>query len=961
MEIDTAHDSTSALAEIRLETGRVEVRLTRAAVKARLFGRPPESTQVGRFVVLQRVGMGGMGIVYAAYDPQLDRRVALKVMRDDVVRPRRSRHQQQLLREARAMAKISHPNVVAVYDAGTVDGQVFVTMEFVEATTLRGWLDQARGVDEVLEVFEQAGRGLATAHAAGLVHRDFKPENVLVSPQGAVKVTDFGLARPVEPDGPAWSTMGPAAVDAGASASVWAMAGTPAYMSPQQLRGEPVDARADQWAFCVALFEALAGHNPLTHPDRLAMQRGEAITVPPLPDEVVVPARLRAALGRGLSLDPADRFADMDALLRVLRPLRRSRGPRWAAVAAVVTAMGGGLLYAGTREPTCPLATARFDGVWDPAVRTQLADALVQANPVTGADTWQRVQPRLEGHVHDWLELRRDSCRAAERGELSAELLDLRMACLDTRHVEIAALLETLSEPDADIVAHAVESSVRLTPLATCRDPRTLRELTPPAPSDPLREPVREIRRQIHLARALRRAGKAAAGLERIEPAVGRAEALGDPTVAIEARLERGRIRAELSLRDEAVEDFDAVIERGGQARYLSAVAEASVALVDVVGVDLARLDAGLDLARTAAVAVAVGGDATLVRARLHLARGRVLYVAGRTAQGLEATRRGMEALEALDTDERARLEQAEALLLLAKLALARGDLAGARQHAERALTVFEALLGPAHPQVAASLAHAAAAALRGSQVDQARALFERAAEIQRRAYGPRHPDYGRTVANLGSAQREAYDYVGALQSYRQAVDILEHALGPDDLRVSQLWINIGAVEFERGEVAAAQAAYQRGLKGLRATVDEDHPLVALALANVGRLELANGQVQAARRTLERALELRQRRLGPDHVDTARSRLAVADALVAAGDNHAAVEAATAGLAVLVPADAWPTAVALGRVSLAKALWNIGERTRALALVELARPRLDELDAAELDAWCEGRCVPRRP
>ncbi|MEM9462837.1 MAG: serine/threonine-protein kinase [Myxococcota bacterium] len=948
-------EPVAGLDGVKLEADRVEVRLTRAAVKARLFGRPPQATQIGRFVVLERVGMGGMGIVYAAYDPQLDRRIALKVMRDDLVRSRRTRQQGQLLREARAMAKLSHPNVVAVYDAGTIDGQVFVAMEFVEADTLRQWMAQERSTAERLRIFEQAGRGLATAHAAGLVHRDFKPENVLVPREGAVRVTDFGIARAIDPDGAARSGLAWPAYRSGMAGVSFAAAGTPPYMSPQQMRGEAVDARADQWAFCVALYEAFAGHRPFDGDALRQLARGEPVPVPPMPDGTAVPARVLAAIERGLAVEPEERFADMPALLAMLEPSGRSRGPWVAAVVGGLVTVGG-LALMRTAEPTCPRAISQLSGVWDAPTRRRTAESLGAASPALGADAWQRIEPMIDAHVEQWLDLRQSSCRAAEDGMLSSELLDLRIACLDDRHGELRALVDTLGQADPEIVSHAVESTLRLTPLTRCVDPKILRELTPPRPRQELREASGQLRARVDHARALRRAGKAAEGLALVDPAVAEAEALGEPGVSIEARLERGRIRAELADRDGAIEDFDAVIEQGGEARYLQAVAEASVALVDVVGVDLARVEAGLDLARVASVAISLGGGDTLMRSRLQLARGRVLYLAGRTGQGQQATQRGLEALSGPRASERARLEQASELRLLAKLALARDDHARGQEYARRSRVIFEQLLGPEHPQVAATLAHSAAAALRTGAIDEAREQFERAAQIQRRAYGEAHPVYGRTIGNLGSAKRAGGDRQGALDSYRRSVEILERSLGADDPRVGSLWINIGGTEADLGHNEAAERAYQRGLKALRASVGEEHPQTALALANMGRLELARGDVEAARRALRRALEIRERRLGPAHIETARSRGSLADALAAAGELDAAAEAYQQVLAVLEAGQAPPAELALARADLGRVLWRQGARARARALLEQARPSLVAAEREKLDAWCNGRC-----
>ena len=264
----------------------------------------------GRYQIIRPIGAGGMGVVYEARDLELHRPVALKMLRPSgdagVLRER-------LLAEARAMAKLSHPNVLAVHDVGTLDGGVFLAMELVEGQTLTGWLAQRkRSWQEVLEMFLAAARGLAAAHAVGLVHRDFKPDNVLVGKDGRARVTDFGLARtsssPLE---------GGTRVVTASS-----LAGSPAYMAPEQMRAGPIDARADIFSFCVALHEGLFGARPFAGETAFALEqsilRGELRTV-----RARVPARVRRAVLRGLRAAPADRPASMDALVAALEEARR--------------------------------------------------------------------------------------------------------------------------------------------------------------------------------------------------------------------------------------------------------------------------------------------------------------------------------------------------------------------------------------------------------------------------------------------------------------------------------------------------------------------------------------------------------------------------------------------------------------------------------------------------------------
>jgi serine/threonine-protein kinase len=267
---------------------------------------PPSVTRgeaVGRYVVEERVGMGGMGVVYVARDRQLGRRVALKLLRRR--RAEEAVAQLRLLREAQALAKLSHANVVTVFDVGTFHQQVFVAMELVDGGTLSSWLQRGdRSLDEILAMFRAAGAGLLAAHAAGIVHRDFKPDNVLIGDDGRVRVTDFGLASPPR------STDGAPRFD-NRLTETGAVFGTPAYMAPEQRDGGRVDERSDQYSFCVALFEALYGRLPEA-----------ALTSAP---RFNVPRRIRRALQRGLAQDPAARFPSLQALLSALAWDRAAR------------------------------------------------------------------------------------------------------------------------------------------------------------------------------------------------------------------------------------------------------------------------------------------------------------------------------------------------------------------------------------------------------------------------------------------------------------------------------------------------------------------------------------------------------------------------------------------------------------------------------------------------------------
>jgi serine/threonine protein kinase len=374
--------------------------LRKAQVRAALFHRF-EPVRIGRFILLERLGAGSMGEIYAAYDERLDRRVALKLVRhgsDLTVEA-----DELLLREAKALAQVSHPNVVQIYEAGTHQGRVFIAMELIRGQTLTRWLEDAVQIPrpqrqrEILRRFIAAGRGLEAAHAAGVAHRDFKPDNVLVGEDGRVCVVDFGLARVVVEDATLRSPpshtrrdsatdldafshgetvrLEPAAPDAGAREPLKLTAatrltrtgtvmGTPRFMAPEQIRGGLPDQRSDQFSFCVALYHALYGSFPFTgtHPQELLDSIEAGVTV--LEHSAGLAARVRKALCRGLSVEPSQRFATMGELLSALEPGLRRRGGWIAGAVLFFVAAAAALLWLSPPGDPCASAGDGIDAAW---------------------------------------------------------------------------------------------------------------------------------------------------------------------------------------------------------------------------------------------------------------------------------------------------------------------------------------------------------------------------------------------------------------------------------------------------------------------------------------------------------------------------------------------------------------------------------------------------------------------
>ncbi len=478
---------------------------------------------IDRFVVLGLVGRGGMGEVYAAYDPELDRKVAIKLLR---ARGDSEEGKARLLREAQATAKLQHPNVVVVYDVGTFGQSVFIAMEFIEGATAGSWLQAApRARREIMDVYLAAGRGLAAAHAAGLVHRDFKPDNVMVTNDGQVRVMDFGLARHVsEVDAEArvaaearaaaaadarvaeaTAADAPAAEATAAESSTGkylsvkltqtgAMLGTPAYMAPEQFASTPTDARTDQFSFCVALYESLYGQRPFEGDTFLSLMTSVTTgAVRPPPPKARVPAWLRKVLLRGLATDPAARFPSMTALLAALLtdPTVRTRRVLVATLAVVAVA---GVVAVGRRPaeksaPLCGGGAERLAGAWSKAGaqsprRTAIQRAFQATGEAFAGQAFTTVAKYLDEYTEAWLGTYRDACEATHvRGEQSSDVLDLRMGCLLERLVELRALTDELATANDKVVENAVSGVSSLGPVAQCSDVRLLRAVVRP-PSD---------------------------------------------------------------------------------------------------------------------------------------------------------------------------------------------------------------------------------------------------------------------------------------------------------------------------------------------------------------------------------------------------------------------------------------------------------------------------------------------
>ena len=825
---------------------------------------------LGRYIVLSKLGGGGMGVVYAAYDPELDRRVAVKLLRTQAdTESHAQAAQARLLREAQAMARLSHPNVISVHDVGALGTQVFIAMEFVEGKTLTRWLkEKTHSPAEVLQIFLQAGNGLGAAHAAGLVHRDFKPDNVLIGNDGRVKVLDFGLARAVEDIAADATTLPPPLDSRGSSTPrqleanltrTGAFLGTPAYMAPEQLLGKTIDARADQFSFCVALYEALYGERPFSAPsmEEVASVIAEGKIRPP-PAGAHVRPWLRGVLLRGLASDPNQRYPSMDSLLEALGRDPGKARKRWASVAGVLAvslvAAGTAVLVRERSLQLCRGGPAKLAGVWDENRQQQIQASFLATRLPYAQDAWNRARSVLDKYAASWLEMYRDACEATHRrGEQSAALLDLRMLCLDRRRQELQALVDVFAKADGKVVENAVQAAQAQTPLSGCADVAALTARGRRPESPIARKQVDELHGSLAQIKALTDAGKYKEAIPLAEKALEAARQIGDSSLLAEALLAleapvRGSKqpkRAE-GLLDEAVQ---AAIAASDQ----EALAMGLVELAFVVGVDGARPEEGQRWGRYAQAAVAALGSGydALDAMRLR-AIGSIYQLQGNYAEAARFAEQGIALRErTLGPDHP---EVAKALNNLASAHHGLGAYQQAAEEFHRAATSFERGLGPQHPLLAVTLANEAAARTDLGDVAGALPIHRRALAIREAVLAPDSPYIGESLGNLGNALAKLGHYDEALELLQRSLDIFEHSLGPRSPRFADVLAEIAKVHLRRMDLQNAITYASRSSAVFADALGANHASVVLPLLLEGKARLAAGAPVQAVAPLERAL-----------------------------------------------------------------------------------------------------------
>ncbi len=885
-------------------------------------------SRVGRYRIAGVLGEGGMGVVYQAVDPELGRSIALKLHRltgaDERARTR-------LLREAQALAQLSHPNVIAVFDAGFHDGDVFVAMELAPGETLRTWLTRTKPpLRDVLRMLAAAGRGLQAAHAAGLVHRDIKPANILIGEDGRVRVIDFGLARAPQSSADTLDTGSADSEDEPSSdarsddllhsplTQAGSIVGTPGYMAPEQYLALAVDHRTDQYSFAVVLYEALFGERPFRAKSRNRLRERVLQGLDTLPKRRGMPRRLRRALIKALARDPSERFPSLAPLLAVLER-EPTAWKRWVAATSAVSIVAATALVLASRQPaaSCGDASDRLVGVWDADVAERVRQSMAASDVPYAMPTFERVQRSLDAYTDRWSQMHRATCEATNvRGTQSSQLLDMRMSCLDRRLDEVRALARVLtSTVDATVMERATTAAANLGQISSCADTSFVASRFPP-PDDPQQRAVIEsLWSRMSEVEAESRLGRYetayAANLQLLKTT----EELAFPPLRATIMFQLAMLESALGRSAEAEAVLNRALPIAAAAADDELVANAWIQLLFLKQAQ-AQVDEALLQRPAAEAAVKRAGDAPQLRAELASAVGTLLFSQGKYAEAVSEYRASIPLyIEAVGESSQ---EVARARSNLSQGLRMAGDAQGALEEAERAL------------------------------------------QITREVVGDEHPDVSHALYTLGYAYGGLGDDESALEMYQQSLAMRQELLGADHPLVVQTAQSVGSTLGRLGRIAEARPYLLRALAAAEALNGEDHPDLAYALNNIGATYTVEGRDAEALPYFRRALALREKALGATHPLVAASLSALAVSALAAGRADEAADAAERGLAIEATAALAPELAAQLVWSHAQARWQLGsERGKALELARRARTQFRQLgdtESAELvESWLAAR------
>ncbi len=963
--------------------------------------------QLAKYRLRRIVGSGGMGVVWAAHDPDLDREVAVKLLHGDGADPS---SRTRLLREARAMARLKHPNVLTVYEVGTDANRDYVVMELVEGGSLDRWLATRPPRAQVFAAIIAAGRGLAAAHAADLVHRDFKPHNVLRASDGRVLVTDFGLARecrdtdelvesPPSRVSGLEATLGKPAVDSVLGSPLTRsglLVGTPAYMAPEQLAGARSDATTDQYAFCVAAWQALSGHRPFAG-DSIDELRTAALAGPARIKATIVPA-VRAVLERGLDPDPGKRWPDLDTLLRALVRAHRRRTVVAMAVAAIVVVVGataGILALANGRAAACTGGDEMISAVWNEHIKTDARAAFLSTKQPYALFAWNHTSQALDDYGHAWRTMRIGACEATAHREQSTEVMDLRMGCLAERLRAFGAATELFAHADTQTVSRAATVVGGLPAIAGCTDVGALTTAIVPPKDLSTTIRVEAARADLARARVLVLAGRYRDADLALTAALAAARTTSYLPLVADALRTRGEQQWYSGQPDVAKGTFEEAFVTAESARADELAMGTAAQLARLIGSK--QPDDGMVWVRIAEAKSKRVNSHSPDLALVASARGVVLRAAGHYAEALASFREALAIRQVGPETSNLAVtlsEIGDTLAITARYDQALVEL-------RNALAIRQRLLGPDHPAIGDSHDAIGGTLMEEGKYDEAVPELRAALAIRERALGPDHIDVMKTRMNLADAIDGMGDHEGALVELHRGLASAEHATPPDPHDLAMIHAATGralgglhreaeatielrqalALEATRahpgselptmyislGNRLDAQHQYDAALVELRhgravgeQLLGPDHPFVAAADADIGEVLVHQGKFADALVALDRALATYLKVFGPDHPNTGETLASIGLAHLGLHDRVKAADELGRALAILEPT-VDPETLAELRFAVARASVDDRKtRAHAIALATQARAAYAKLanhghELHEIDAWLAHR------
>ena len=964
------------------------------------FGEPAKK-RLGRFVVLDEIGKGGMGTVLKAYDEQLDRAIAIKLLHRDVAEHASDR----LRREAQALAKLSHPNVIQVHEVGEAEGQTFITMELVKGKTLREWMEEKpRDWRECVRVYLQAGRGLAAAHEAGLVHRDFKPDNAIIGKKGQIRVLDFGLARQTR--GAEHIEDRPNDLDTGtlvlatSLTHTGAMIGTPGYMPAEQWQGKTADARSDQFSYCVALYEALYCERPFEgttmHALMMSVVEGQIRLAP---RGQAVPSKLRQVLLRGLAVDPERRWPSMNALLTELQRMVAPRSPRWIGLGLIagLVATGLGVANYASVQFRCEGASKLLKEVWDDERKQKIEAAFLSTDLPYSLDAWAWVEPDLDDYADKWSAQYEEACEATSiRHEQSEEVMDMRMACLDRALLDFDAVIKALEQADIETVGRVSNLVGVLQDPSHCGSIRSISEgvKTPMSPQE------RRAWKAMSSAELQLKSGRAELALSILYSAS--LSSNGESLAHIRSMSIKGDILRSLGRFEESEAVLRQALLIASKRQQWDALRRIALQLIYVVGSQKERAREGLRY-REIAEGLSVGKP--LEEAEVHYTAGVVLYTSGSYKAASTEFQQGLALLEDAAESDHINISRVQKNLSLALLGhgdYARAEvecrLAIARLGNERNLDnpymfdLWKALIlvlihrgryqeaevknrwvlrrlmltpGVDDQSFADFKILLSITLYSQGKYDEARAeleyvlsSFEQNLSMEKgrmRSHKVRMLLYRQNLALILRAQGH---YEQSQSEHEQALAVAREVWGAGHPSVALLQSNLAVVFREQGKYGEAETQLRDALEVIEGALGSDSPYagrirsqLAVVLSREGRYVEAEAEQRHALGVLGELLEL-------DHPHIADSQSNLATTLLKRGAVEEARHFAEQAWSLRQRADIPAEQRAETAFVLARALWpNRTQRARARGLAEQARDAFAEQgkgsedELAEVEEW----------